>query len=124
MPLVVVTRNPQVISDKSLPGLAATLRHAVAVCLAVDEDGGSLTVEEVEVRFREPGPHDVNCLDLQIEVQANWFASRAANIEERATYICEHVQDLWEEAPDDVNFFTGKRAFVWVSLAVAGFRMF
>ncbi len=124
MPLVVVTRNPQVISDESLPGLAAVLRNAVAVCLAVEEDGGSLTDDEIEVRFREPGPHDVNSLDLQIEIQANWFASRAANIDERVVYICEHVEDRWGEAPHDVDLFTGKRAFVWVCLMPAGFRMF
>ena len=124
MPLVVVTRNPLVIPDESLPGLADVLRHAVAVCLNVDEEGGSLTVDEIEVRFREPGPHDVNWLDLQIEVQANWFASRAANVEERAGFICEHVDDLWEQAPIDVDLFTGKRAFVWVCLMPAGFRMF
>ena len=121
MPLVVVTRNPQFVRDEALRALAHLLQVAVSTHLHVKEEGGDLTPEEVEVRFRESGPHDVNSLDFQVEVIANWFASRFARIDERAVLIANQIMDS-DILPE--HLFNSKRAFVWIILADAGFHLF
>lgn len=101
-----------------LPEFATLLQGAVADCLTVEEEGGHLTADEIEVRFREPGPYDVNYSDLQIEVTANWYATRAANLSDRVVWIAEHI-----EAESDLpSELWGTDNFVWVVLGEAGFR--
>ena len=119
MPLVLVTRNPESIPDDALAPLAKKLQEIVVKNLAVEEKGGDLSVHDIEVRFREPGPHDVNYADLMIEIFANWFASRAENVLERSTWIGEDLKDS-KILPS--NLF-GATNFVWVSLSEAGFSM-
>jgi len=93
------------------------LQEIIVQDLAVDEKGGGLSVHEIEVRFREPGTHDVNYSDLMIEVFAGWFSSRADNVIERTYRISQGVKES-KLLPPEV--FGGSN-FVWVFLAEAGF---
>lgn len=119
MPLVVVTRNPEIVTDEMLKPLAYKLQEIVVKNLEVLEKGGDLNVDQIEVRFREPGPHDINYSDLMIEVMANWFAERAENVQERSDWIGEDVKKA-KLLPDNVF---GTDNFVWIFLGEAGFSL-
>jgi len=47
----------------------------------------------MDIRYRARGPHDASELDLIVEVKSKWFASRAANRQERCDAICRAVLD-------------------------------
>lgn len=118
MPLVIVTRNPELLSDREAVEIGPLLQQIVAAALTCEE--GKLTQDDIEVRFREAGPLDVGVKKLQIEVIANDYLSRRINLQQRTEQIGHQLQvhgnlSRW--------LFGGKDTgnFVWVRLTPAGF---
>jgi hypothetical protein len=71
MPLVIVTRNPRVVTDEVAKILGPFLQEEVARVLNVPSDKNArLTSENVEVRFRDVGPLDVGSGTLGIDILA------------------------------------------------------
>lgn len=92
MPLVEVTYSPAVPEDV-LRELGAVLPHLVSLAVECPEEpyDGDLQPGDVEIRFRALGPLDRSGLDVVIEVRSKWFASRAANRQERVDTLHEGV---------------------------------
>ncbi len=110
MPLIEVTHAPHV-TEPVLRELASVLPHLVSEAVECPEEpyDGDLRPGDVELRFRALGPFDRVGLDVVIEVRSKWFASRAANRQQRV--------DLLHES---VSAATGLRDFgVYLSLPVA-----
>lgn len=120
MPLVIVTRKKEKVSDKDVERLGPILQSVVAEALTCDEEDGRLTEKEIEVRFREPSSFDRNVSDLSVEVFANDFPSRRANLQRRTEQISNQLRIRGRLDP---TLCTGAYAgnFVWVLLAPAGF---
>lgn len=121
MPLVNVTYNPNAILEQHLKPLGNCLRLKVAWALTCEDEGGSLTPDDIEVRFHAVGPHDINASDLMIEVFANDFPSRRRNIQDRAEAIAEAVREFHNRGGGLRSSDFGGKNFVWVLLAPAGF---
>ncbi len=72
------------------------LPDAVSVAVACPEEpfDHPLAPGDVDVRLRPRGPYDLGGLDLVVEVRSTWFASRAADRQER----CDRLRDAIAEA--------------------------
>ena len=128
MPLVVVTINPVVIlkgedtiqQDSDLNRLTEMLQVIVAEELSTQEDeGGTLTPEEIEVRVRKRGPYDRGFPNLGIEVFANSNPGRKRNVQERSDRIAERVKRL--SIVNSPHVCGNGTSFVWIFLGTAGF---
>lgn len=117
MPLVTVTATPILGINKREFG--ELLCGLTAKCLSCKD--GKLTVEEIEVRFREMGQHDINASDLMIEIFANDYPDRRANIQERTVAIAAGVRGYLSTQGFLAPSVCGGTNFVWVLLAPAGF---
>ncbi len=120
MPLVEVTRNPKFLDDEQARDFGPRLQRIVALRLTCGDPGGVLDEKEIEVRFRDPGPLDVNVSDLQVEIFANHFPSREANIDERTAQIAKDLHN--HTNLPHVLFRKGNENFVWVFLGRASFK--
>lgn len=109
MPIVEVTYRSEV-GDDALARLAQVLPHAVSGAVACPEEPYDQELEpgDVEIRFRELGPHDVSGLDVVVEIRSKWFASRADNRQAR----CEQLRDAL------VDTIGGPTIGVYLSLPV------
>ena len=83
MPLVVVNRNPKVLTDELLKTLVASLPESVASTLTCSDSGGDLTAKDIEVWVQDFGPYDINTKDVEIIVWANLYPKRLKNLEFR-----------------------------------------
>lgn len=85
MPIVEVTYAPHV-ADGTLRALASALPHLVSTAVECPEEpyDGDLRPGDVDLRFRPRGPYDSGGLAVVVEVRSKWFASRAADRQERA----------------------------------------
>lgn len=126
MPLTVVTARPGLLSEKAWDSISAYLQILIARSLnAPDDEGGKLTPDDIEIRYREIGPRDRNAAPFMVEVYANEFPSRKENLTERTLLIAAGIRTH----PDVPSEVIGKdkpayeRGFVWVQLAPAGFEM-
>ncbi|MFJ9693895.1 hypothetical protein [Kitasatospora sp. NPDC101183] len=92
MPLVDVTYAPTV-PEAVLRELGAVLPHLVSLAVECPEEpyDGDLQPGDVEVRFRALGPLDRSGLDVVIEIRSKWFASRAADRQERVDSLHEGI---------------------------------
>lgn len=121
MPLVVVSRNPQILSDDQARRLGPDLQKIVAEALdGNDEEGSRLKPEEIEVRFRDNGPLDVNSSPFAVEVFANEYPSRKEDLEARVGQIARELRVHPAVPPSVID---DKGGFVWVMLAPAGFEL-
>jgi hypothetical protein len=120
MPLVVVTRDPKVLGDEQALRLGKLLQDVVADFLNAPADlGGELGPDEIEVRFRDIGPLDINASPLGIEIFAGDFPTRRINLEERVDRICRDLR-THPDVPDSV--IDDKGGFVWVFLGQTAFE--
>ena len=89
MPIIDVTHGPRV-AEQQLLRLAEVLPHVVSVAVECPEEpyDRALRPGDVEVRFRERGPHDVSDLDVVVEVRSKWTASREETRQERCDQLC------------------------------------
>ncbi|MFE4515875.1 hypothetical protein ACFRMQ_16985 [Kitasatospora sp. NPDC056783] len=92
MPLVDVTYAPTV-PESSLRELGSVLPHLVSLAVECPEEpyDGELRPGDVELRFRPLGPLDRSGLAVVIEIKSKWFASRAADRQERVDTLHENV---------------------------------
>jgi len=117
MPLVVVNRNPETVSDELLREILANLPAIVAGRLTCEDPGGELTVEDVEVWVRNSGPIDVNTKDLEIIIWANLFPDRLVNLGYRNSMMCF---DLSQSAHIPIRI----KGFIWTLLQNGSFTEF
>lgn len=91
MPLVLVTHNPS-LTDERLQRIKPLLKEVVATeldCSETEPDGeGGLKPDDISVRFQPYGPNDdqEEC-DLDVLVIAEWYQSRADNVQKRTERI-------------------------------------
>ncbi len=117
MPLATVTLNPMLAIDKKAFG--EHLAYAIAKFLHCRD--GALNPNEIEVRFREYGPHDLNVQDLMIEVVANDYPDRRATLEQRTEFIATNIRDYLGTRGALRLSLCGGDNFVWVMLVPAAF---
>ncbi|MFD7451137.1 hypothetical protein [Kitasatospora sp. NPDC059827] len=93
MPLVDVTHAPTV-PESTLRELGAVLPHLVSLAVECPEEpyDGDLRPGDVELRFRPLGPLDRSGLAVVIEVKSKWFASRAADRQERVDTLHANIR--------------------------------
>lgn len=72
------SRGPSAFND-----LAILLQQLAVRYLDVDERGGDLVEDDIDVTFTEPGPYDRQKKDVVITITANLFTKRADNRTER-----------------------------------------
>lgn len=115
MPLVHLSYKPERVSEDVLRSLVPKLPEIIASVLSTKE--GPVSANEIEVRPRQVSPYDWNASDFSIDIDANWYADRALNVEDRAKEIARRIRELemLELTSED---------FVWIRLFVAGFAKF
>lgn len=120
MPLVIVTAKPHLLGDEKCKGLGEFLQNVIAEALSAPEDpGGELRPSEIEVRFQEVSPRTVNPSPFAVEVFANDYPSRKANLDARVGKIARELRvSQWISQ----SVIDGKGGFVWVFLGAAGFE--
>ncbi|MEU4115386.1 hypothetical protein AB0F71_12930 [Kitasatospora sp. NPDC028055] len=93
MPLVDVTHAPTV-PESTLRDLGSVLPHLVSLAVQCPEEpyDGDLRPGDVELRFRPLGPLDRSGLAVVIEVKSKWFASRAADRQERVDTLHANIR--------------------------------
>ncbi|MFJ7250338.1 hypothetical protein ACIQWA_37665 [Kitasatospora sp. NPDC098652] len=93
MPLVDVTHVPTV-PESTLRDLGSVLPHLVSLAVQCPEEpyDGDLRPGDVELRFRPLGPLDRSGLAVVIEVKSKWFASRAADRQERVDTLHANIR--------------------------------
>lgn len=125
MPLVIVTTNPLVITGAMCAKLGPDLQVHIADALNVsDEPDAGLTPSDIEVRFRTPGPLDVGYPDLGLDVFANDYPARRANIQRRTEMIANALRFKCTNYTGGYLppcAFDKESNFVWVMLVPAGF---
>jgi hypothetical protein len=95
MPLVDVSFDPR-LSSSVLARIADVLREVVPLAAECPEEPivGPLAAGDLEIRFRPSGADDVGDLVAVIEVRTKRFASRLANVQDRADIVRDHLADL------------------------------
>ncbi|HEV8677305.1 MAG TPA: hypothetical protein VN701_00510 [Candidatus Paceibacterota bacterium] len=125
MPLVVVNRNPEVLTDNMAKELGPLLQRIVATALHVEGNKkGHLKPKDIEVRFQNIGPLDVNSSDLAIEIFANDVKGRRKDIQTRTVSIWGTLREYAIRRPGEYmpEHVVGHDNFVWILLAPAGFK--
>jgi len=117
MPIVIVSRNPETVSDDLLGEILANLPAIVAGRLTCEDPGGELTVMDVEVWVLNSGPFDVNTKDLEIIIWANLFPDRLVNLDHRNAQMCS---DLYQNAHIPVRI----KGFIWTLLQNGSYTEF
>jgi len=122
MPLVIISRKSDVVSDGDVLYLSEILQDAVADVLDIEENPNArLTKDDVEVRVREPGPLDRNASNLAIEIIANDYPERRADLQRAAETIADIVRNNFEDLIEEGKL--GENSFVWILLAPTGFAI-
>lgn len=123
MPLVLLTWDKTKLSGNRVLDLARALPAVVAGALTIEPpELGQLRAEEIEVRLRMVDIYDINASPLSIEIFANAYPARQANIQERTNLIASAVNRFIDEHHPNMRDRLGKKqSFVWVLLAPAGF---
>lgn len=122
MPLILINRDINRLNDGQLISLGNELRRIVAEELSVeDEPDSHLTIDEIEVRVRNMNALDINPSPLGIEILANHYDGRAANLQERTERIVKRIREL-DIIPK--KLLGTKESFVWILLGHGGFAHF
>lgn len=120
MPLVIVTVQPGLLSPQAEKGLGEFLQETVSRFLDVPDDPEArLTPGDIEVRFQDVSPRTINPSPLSIEIVANTFRKRAADLDERVHKIAGHLR-ICKWVPQSV--IDGKGGFVRCQLAQGVFE--
>ncbi len=115
MPLVVVNRNPKILTDELLKPLVASLPESVANTLTCNDLGGDLTAKDIEVWVQDFGPYDINTKDVEIIIWANLYPERQKTLKLRKNLLRALVKDM---LPKKI------RGFVWILLQPGSFGEF
>ena len=118
MPLGIVTSKPGLIDAAVAKKLGPLIQKSIAETLDCAEDGGHLTLNDVEVRFQEVGPFDVNSVPFSLEIFANDFPSRRVNLQKRTETIATLLRSSGILPKEVFKTYS----FVWILLAPAGFQ--
>ena len=118
MPLVIVTAKRGLLRNGSRQSLGEHLANVVAGALSCDDEGGVLSSDDIEVRFQDVSPHTYNAKPFAIEIFANDYPSRRANLADRTARIANNVRNA-RSVPRSV--VKGGGGFVWVLLGTGGF---
>ena len=112
MPLVEVTRNPQIIPDQTLASLLKALRPLIANALSTSQQPTKL--EDVDIRARTMGRFEISDFDLQIVVSASYSEERNKDLSDRHQMLLNGVKKLG-------ILPSGIKAYVWLVLPPAKF---
>ena len=115
MPVVEITRDASVISDKVVTSLVEVLAPLVAEALRTPQ--APITVKDVDIRVRTPGRFEVTAFDLQIIISASYSEARNENLGERHRQLMEAVQTQGALP-------AGVKAYIWLTLPPAKFGEF
>jgi hypothetical protein len=107
-------------TDQECRALGEHLQQVIAQALdAPDDEGGRLTPEEIEVRFQIVSPRTINPSPFALEILANDYPSRKANLDYRVSRIARELR-AFPTIPQSV--IDDKGGFVWVLLGAGGFE--
>ncbi|NIT04470.1 hypothetical protein GTO10_06245 [Candidatus Saccharibacteria bacterium] len=115
MPLAELYFDPQRVNPSVAAGVAHALTNWVADALSVEEEDGQLTSDDIEVRVRAKGPHDVTAYHVEITVWAKHYPTREAKLDWATARIAAEL---------DKQIIGGVRGFVYILLSPAGFAEF
>lgn len=115
MPLVVVNRNPEKLSDRILKKFLEGLPESVASTLTCENPDGKLKAQDIEVWVQDFGPYDINKADVEIIIWANQYPERQENLDFRRKMLCNLVRSA---VPRDI------KGWVWILLQPASFGEF
>jgi len=115
MPLAELYFDSEKVEPLVAAGIAHALTYWVADALSVEETDGQLTHEDIEVRVRIKGPHDVTAYHVEITIWAKHYWTREAKLEEAAARIAGEL---------DKRVFENVRGFVYIILSPAAFAEF
>jgi len=116
MPLVLVRRNPKVVTDDILRGrILDNLPNFVASSLTCDNRYGKLTANDIEIIVNDFGPFDKSEHDLMIIVLANSYPERLKNLKARKRMLRKQLEYILSP------FIKG---YVWIILQDGSFGKF
>lgn len=122
MPLVVISRNPEVVDDYNLAALTSKITWIVAKALNIPNSPFVLTKYDIEVWTRDTGVFDQGTKDLEIIIFANFYPERAQNLDARQVVITEEVKKILGKQYSAEK--KKPKGFVWVLLQPASFGEF
>ena len=122
MPLALVIRDAEVISNKQIHTIGCLVQNAVAYALDVEGNKeAGLTPKDVEVIVRDVRHGvDVGSITLGIVVFANDYPERRVNLDERRMKI-ETILRKHIPACGCAGVMQNGRSFVWVQLGHGSF---
>lgn len=95
MPHILVSSKPNFspfsAGPSGWPRLAELLQRLAVKYLAVEDPGGDLFEDDIDVTFTEPGQYDRQKKDVVITIKANYFATRARQRTERLASFKEEA---------------------------------
>jgi len=112
MPLAELYFDPAAVSPVMAGQIAKRLTEWVSVNLSVDEADGQLSPEDVEVRVRTKGPHDVTNYHIEITVWAKHYPAREALLDEATARIIQALHGC--------NLPPRTKSWVYILLSPAG----
>ncbi|HNY35796.1 MAG TPA: hypothetical protein PLD14_02625 [Candidatus Pacearchaeota archaeon] len=116
MPLVLVKRNPKVITDDILRGrIIDFLPNFVASSLTCDNRYGKLTPNDIEIIVSDFGPFDKIEHDLMIIVWANSYPERLKNLKARKRMLRKQLESVLSPLI---------KGYVWILLQDGSFGEF
>lgn len=126
MPLVLLKYDPESVPSAMAGEIAYILPQFVAAELTVEEVGGQLSLEDVEVWPLPKSPDDVdpNNYDLSIVIVAQDYPSRRAKLDEARAAIVNELQDVLPLICDTYDASSIIKGFVWVLLCPGSFGEF
>lgn len=107
--------------------ISLRIAEIVAKNLTCDDEGGAITADDIEVEFKRFGATDkTNGMLITVQIVADEFPSRKANLQARNDEIARALKDLFKEFGVIKNFpiASSRKAFVWTLLMPAGFTEF
>lgn len=132
MPQVVIRHcptQPYWIAGEIIRGITPELREMIATALSCDEPDGALTAADISIVWEEHASSELTH-DLQIQIMANDYPSRRANLDDRCAQIeagyVAALKDLRQQKPglhqEHGLAFGQGRYYVWPCLVQASFR--
>lgn len=124
MPLVVVSYNPDFVTEKDRQTLGGLLQQIVASRLSCMDSRGKINPGGVEVRFTQNGREDVGTTNFGITILASEDEARLANQDERRMLI-QHDLISHQREHSALSFtLCDDENFAWLLLAKGSFGRF
>lgn len=117
MPLAIITYRPNSTITHLVCGIAEVLPSIIAQTLSIPEHPhASLSEGDTEVRLVASSGLDLNVPEIAIQVFANDYEGRRANLSERTVEICKLLREskAWFPSMDG-------HIYVWVMLCPGSF---